>query len=69
MNKAKELIDMVEDIPKNAKVGKKYAKVLVDGETFRGLTLINLTNDKLIFKSATEDELIFNPFEQKIILK
>lgn len=55
-------------LPKGAKVGKKYKKVLVDGETFKDMTLKGITNNELKF-SSKDGEHTFNFMEQEIILK
>lgn len=57
-----------EELPKNAKVGKKYSKVVVDGETFKNLTLmdINPSQATMIFKGPKKHT--FNYVEQEIVL-
>lgn len=61
---------LYEELPKNAKQGQKYKKVMVDGETFKDLTLANINPNKseLIFMSSKKDKHTFNYSEQEIKL-
>ena len=57
-------------LPKSAKVGKTYKKVLVDGETFKDLKLDNINpNTSELFFSSKDGKHTFNYVEQEVILK
>lgn len=62
---------LIENLPKGAKLGTKFKKVIVDGETFNNLTLDNINSNKseLIFSSDQNKKHTFNYSEQEIILK
>lgn len=74
MNKSEELIEACKDkdearVPSNAKVGNKYKKVVVDGETFKDLFLIGITNTNLQFsRDGQKLHHSFNFTEQEIKL-
>lgn len=59
-----------EQLPKGLKIGDKYKEVIVDGETFKGLTLqnINSTKSELIFKKGSNTHT-FNYTEQDVKVK
>ena len=59
-----------EGLPKNAEIGKIYNKILVDGETFNKMKLVDINPFKaeMIFKSP-KSKHYFNYVEQEIVLK
>lgn len=62
---------LIEGLPKGIKQGKKYRSVMVDGETFKDLTLdnINANKSELLFSGPKGEKHTFNYVEQEIKLK
>ena len=50
-------------------VGTEYSKVVVDGEEFSNLTLVEITNHKWVFEDKSKKKHTFSPDEQKIELE
>lgn len=67
VTKATEIINLIKMIESTPSTGKKYRKVIVDGETFTDLTLVKILPDEWVFTSQ-EGKHVFNPQEQDIKL-